>query len=82
LPGSGDGSIELAVRLADTTITARDLEQLQPGDIVATEQLADGLVDVYQNGVLAYQAQLGAYQGRRAIEICRAVDDSGTTPHE
>lgn len=72
-----DSSIELTACLAVTTITAQDLQQLQPGDIIATEQPADGLIDVYQDGELVYQAQLGSYQGQKAIQIERVV--SGPT---
>ena len=75
-----DRAIELAVGLAETTITARDLQQLQAGDIIATEQPADGLVDVYQDGVLTFQAQLGSFQGQKAIEIRRVVEGSAADP--
>jgi flagellar motor switch protein FliM len=77
---AADRAIELAVCLAETTITARDLQQLQAGDIIATEQPADGLVDVYQDGVLTYQAQLGSFQGQKAIEIQRIVEGPGADP--
>jgi flagellar motor switch protein FliM len=72
--------VELVACLSETRITASDLQQLRPGDIIATEQPADGLLAVLQDGTLRYQARIGSYQGQKAIEIEQVVaaPDPGT----
>lgn len=75
-PAPADGSVELEACLAETTIAAKDLIHLQPGDILATEQPADSLVWIYAAGKLAYRARLGCYQGRKAVQIEEVADSA------
>ena len=57
----------------DDTPLARELADLSVGDVIATDQIATGPIAVSHDGVVKFEARLGASQGRKALEIERIV---------
>lgn len=65
--------IELSVTVPDVAISPVDLEDLAPGDLVATELPVEGEVIVRIAGIPKYAARLGQFNGHRAIVITRKL---------
>lgn len=59
--------------LAETTITLRDLMNLQKGDLIVTERAASSSVVLCVENEKSFLANIGQYKGQRAIKIVRAV---------
>lgn len=62
-------NVELQVTLAQSTILAVDLFNLQVGDIITTEKDAKEPMEVYVSGSGKFKGRAGAYKGKKAIEI-------------
>ena len=60
---------ELSVVLATSRIACSELSGLEVGDIVSTEQIATGRVEVQSLGGLLYRAEAGVFRGQRAIRL-------------
>jgi flagellar motor switch protein FliM len=65
--------VELAVVLAETTITLHDLLVMVPGDIISTERSATSPAVVSVEGETKFLAEVGQYKQSRAIRIVRSV---------
>lgn len=61
--------LEVAAVLAETTITLRDLAEMQPGDVIVTEQSKDIPSTIIVGGEPKYQAQIGQHRGKRAVRV-------------
>lgn len=61
--------VEVVVRLADTTISMKDLIGLRVGDIITTEKDVRSSLIVNVEGVTKFTARAGAFKGRKAICI-------------
>lgn len=59
--------------LAETTITLRDLVDMTPGDVIATDKPASRPVVLCVEGEKKYLVNLGQYRGKRALRILRAI---------
>ncbi|MCC6676807.1 MAG: flagellar motor switch protein FliM [Phycisphaerales bacterium] len=59
--------------LAETTITLRDLVDMAPGDVIATDKPASRPVVLCVEGEKKYLVNLGQYRGKRALRILRAI---------
>jgi flagellar motor switch protein FliM len=59
--------IDLAATFAETTISVRELAELQPGDIIPIEM--PELVDVAIAGIGVFQGRIGASRGSYAIQV-------------
>jgi flagellar motor switch protein FliM len=59
--------VELAAAFAETTVSVRELAELQPGDIIPIEM--PELVDVTIAGIGVFQGRLGASRGNYAIQV-------------
>jgi len=59
--------VELAATFAETTISVRELAELQPGDIIPIEM--PELVDVEIAGIGVFQGRIGASRGNYAIQV-------------
>jgi flagellar motor switch protein FliM len=70
---TSQGTVELVASLGETQIEPEELAQLAVGDIIATEQASAEPIVVSHDGVVKFEARLGASQGRKALEIERAV---------
>src|ERR1043165_4047844 len=57
--------------LATTTITLRDLMEMQPGDLVVTEKPANQAVVLCVEGERKFLAHIGQFKGKRALRIVR-----------
>ena len=66
-------NVELAVTLAETTISTGDLIGLRVGDIIATSRDVNEPLDVMVEGVQKFKARPGALKGHKAIEIEAAI---------
>lgn len=65
----GEAQVEVIVNLANSTVRAVDLFNLQVGDVVTTEKDSRSPVEVQVAGVGKFEGKLGAFKGRKAIEI-------------
>ena len=59
--------------LAETTIKLKDLQQLQPGDVILTEKPASSPLTLLVGGKRKFIGQLGQYRGNRAFKVSRAI---------
>jgi len=62
-------TVEVVVRLADTTIATKDLLGLRVGDIITTEKGVKSTLTVDVEGVAKFKARAGALKGRKAVCI-------------
>lgn len=65
--------VEVVVRLADTTISMKDLIGLRVGDIITTEKDVRTPLVVNVEGVTKFTARAGAFKGRKAVCIDEAT---------
>lgn len=72
--------VELVVRLAETTISTRDLIDLRVGDIITTEKDIRSPLAVLVEGVPKFRARAGAFKGSKAIQIEQPVEPSPRPP--
>ncbi len=61
--------LQLSAVLAETTITLRDLVELQPGDVIVTTQHHALPATLLIEGEPKYQAGIGQHRGRRAVRV-------------
>ncbi len=71
-------ALELTGILGETTITLRELSELSPGDTILLEKRASEPATVWVEGEEKYQARMGKYRGRRALEILGAWGSEGS----
>ena len=69
-----DPSLEVAVTLAATAITGRELSDLRVGDIIATEAEVGAPAVVSIAGTPAFRAKPGVFHGRKAVVILEEID--------
>ena len=67
--------LEVAVVLAETTITLHDLLVMTPGDIISTERPAASPAAVMVEGERKFMAEPGQYKQSRAIRILRSATE-------
>ncbi len=63
--------LEIVAYLAETTITVRELLDLQVGDVIKTNQPADGEVIICVEGKSKFKGRPGRIRRNKAIEITR-----------
>jgi hypothetical protein len=66
---------DLSVVLATSRIACSELSELEVGDIISTEQIATGRVEVQSSGGLLYRAEAGVFRGKRAIRLTGVQPD-------
>jgi flagellar motor switch protein FliM len=74
--GRPQSTVELVAELAETTITADDLQNLHVGDIITTEKDIHSPIAVCLDGVPRFHAQAGAFQGHKAIRVDDLLADA------
>jgi len=67
--------VELRTFLAETTITLRDLLNLQPGDIIQTAKPAASPLLVQVEECNRFQGRLGRHKDNRAVKIIGLAED-------
>lgn len=72
----GESRVEVVVNLANSTIRAVDLLNLQVGDVVTTEKDIREPLDVEIEGVGKFQGNPGAFKGKKAIEILGPIENT------
>ncbi|MFK7883052.1 MAG: flagellar motor switch protein FliM [Phycisphaerales bacterium] len=60
--------------LAETTITLRDLAEMQPGDVIVTTQNQSLPATVLVQGEPKYQAGIGQHRGQRAVRVLSKLE--------
>lgn len=68
-----DAFVEIAGRLAETTITMEELQSLEVGDILTTGKSADQPVVMTVGKLPKFFAHIGQSHGKRALKILRSV---------
>jgi flagellar motor switch protein FliM len=71
--GLGRAPVTVIGMLATTTITLRDLMEMQPGDLIVTEKPANQPVVISVEGERKFIAHIGQFRGKRALRVSRAV---------
>jgi flagellar motor switch protein FliM len=66
---AADGTVRLAVNLAEVEVPRSELDGLQVGDLIATDQGVEQPLVVTLNGEPRFHAQPGAVDGRKAIRL-------------
>lgn len=66
-------TLGLSAILAETTITLRDLAEMQVGDLIVTTQGSGAPATLLIEGEAKYQALVGQHRGNRAIRIGQAL---------
>jgi flagellar motor switch protein FliM len=67
--------VELAVVLAETSITLHDLLVMAPGDIISTERAASSPAVIAVETEKKFLAEVGQYKQSRAIRVIRPVGE-------
>jgi flagellar motor switch protein FliM len=70
--GLGRAPVTVTGMLATTTITLRDLMEMQPGDLIVTEKPANQPVVLCIEGERKFLAHIGQFKGRRALRVTRS----------
>ena len=75
----GNAPLDVTAELARTTITLRDLLEMQPGDVIETGKLSSEPVTVCigepGQAERKFLASLGQHRGNRALRIIRAMKE-------
>jgi hypothetical protein len=66
---------DLSAVLATSRIACSELSELEVGDIISTEQIATGRVEVQSLSGLLYRAEAGVFRGQRAIRLTGVQPD-------
>jgi flagellar motor switch protein FliM len=66
--------LEIAAVLAETTITLKDLLEMQSGDIIVTEKSCKDPAVVSVQGEKKFLAYVGQYRGNRALRVWRGTE--------
>ncbi len=73
-----DGAVvELVAHLAQTTIRSGELVNLRVGDIIATEQQAEGPIALSLGGTTKFLARPGAFKGHKAACVEQVIAPPG-----
>jgi flagellar motor switch protein FliM len=70
--------VDLRVTLTETTLTLRELLEMQPGDVVPVELPPHALAWVDE--VPVFRAQFGRSRGKLALKVDRSLRGGGTEP--
>ncbi|HOI74202.1 MAG TPA: flagellar motor switch protein FliM [Syntrophales bacterium] len=64
---------EIAVELGSTEISARDVVNMKPGDVIPLDQYASDAMMVFVEGILKYRGYPGIYKGNQAVRISEVI---------
>ncbi|VAX40330.1 Flagellar motor switch protein FliM [hydrothermal vent metagenome] len=71
--GVSQASVNMNIQLAETTITAGEVTNLQVGDVIVTEKDHREGVKILVEGRPLFNGQPGLFKGRKAIEITNSI---------
>lgn len=66
-------SVNIVVNLAETTLSAGELANLNVGDVIMTETDHNNGIEVMIEGRPMFQAQPGVLKGHKAFEVTEAI---------
>ena len=72
--GVGRARVKLGVTLAHTTLTARDLADLAPGDVILTECDSRRPMELLVGGKPAFRCAPGTLKGHKAVRVTGPVE--------
>lgn len=64
---------EVAVELGVTEISARDVVNMKPGDVIPLDQYASDAVTVFVEGIPKFRGYPGSYKGNQAVRISELI---------
>ncbi len=64
---------EVAVELGATEISARDVVNMKPGDVIPLDQYASDAVTVFVEGIPKFRGYPGSYKGNQAVRISELI---------
>jgi flagellar motor switch protein FliM len=67
-------SVDILVELGRANISAKDVVDLQKGDVILLNQFAVDPLKVYVEGMLKFAASPGIYKGNQAVKIVKHYD--------
>lgn len=70
--GLAQAPLNVTALLAETSITLKDLLDMQPGDIIVTEKLSSEPIVLCVEGEKKFVGHVGQHRGNRAIRVQRA----------
>ena len=68
---------EVGVELGSTEISARDVVNMKPGDVIPLDQYASDAITVYVEGIPKYRGYPGIYKGNQAVRISEVILSKG-----
>ena len=68
---------EISVELGGTEISARDIVNMKPGDVIPLDQYASDAVTVSVEGIPKYRGYPGIYKGNQAVRISEVILPKG-----
>jgi flagellar motor switch protein FliM len=69
--------VDLIVELGRSHLSARDVVNLQEGDVIPLDLFAHDPLKVYIEGVAKYLAYPGIFKGNQAVKISHVLDGKG-----
>ena len=78
--GVSRAKVDLGVTLAVTTLSARDLADLAPGDVILTDADSRGELELSVGGRPAFRCRPGALKGRKAVRVTGAAARRSAPP--
>jgi flagellar motor switch protein FliM len=73
-------TVTVIAQLARARVAKSDLDKLQVGDIITTEQDVRSRLSVCVDGVPKFLARAGVAEGRKAVQIDDLISDPGVDP--
>ena len=70
--------IQLSSTLTETTISLRELNEIQEGDVIPIDFPDSVVADV--DGIPVFRAQYGVSRGNRALKVMEMIRHDATTP--
>ncbi len=64
---------EIAVELGSTEISARDVVNMKPGDVIPLDQYASDAMTVFVEGIPKYRGYPGIYKGNQAVRVSEVI---------
>jgi len=69
----GEAGLEVSATLAETTMTLRELQDLEVGDLITTTRSSDQPVVMCVEGMPKFLARIGQFKGNRAVQVVRSI---------
>jgi len=68
-------NLDILIELGNTQISAKDVVNLKPGDVITLNQYCTDPVNIFIEGMMKFQGYPGIYKGNQAVKITEIVQD-------